>query len=104
MGYPFFIGMSERLSPSGRDLKELCDTAAKAVATAIRDMVGTAASGRMVKMGADGTPTKSIDKAAEDAILDRLRASEMGFKVLSEEIGEVIIGEEARLFPSPRSP
>ena len=98
MGYPFFIGMSERLSPSGRALKELCDTAAKAVATAIRDMVGTAASGQMVKMGADGTPTKSIDKAAEDAILDRLRASEMGFKVLSEEIGEVMIGEKPDYF------
>jgi myo-inositol-1(or 4)-monophosphatase len=86
--------MSDRLSPSGRALKELCDTAAKDVASAIRDMVGTAASGRMVKMGADGTPTKSIDKAAEDAILNRLRTSEMGFKVLSEEIGEVIIGEK----------
>ena len=98
MGYPFFIGMSERLSPSGRGLKELCDTAAKAVATAIRDMVGTAASGRTVKMGADGTPTKSIDKAAEDAILDRLRTSEMGFKVLSEEIGEVMIGEKPDYF------
>ena len=90
--------MSELLSPSGRALKELCDTAARAVATAIRDMVGTDASGRMVKMGADGTPTKSIDKAAEDAILDRLRTSEMGFKVLSEEIGEIIIGENPDYF------
>ena len=90
--------MSERLSPSGKALKRLCDTAAIAVASAIRDMVGTAASGLMVKMGADGTPTKSIDKAAEDTILDRLRDSEMGFKVLSEESGEIIIGENPDYF------
>ena len=90
--------MSERLSPSGRALKELCDTAANAVASAIREMVGIAASGQTVKMGADGTPTKKIDKVAEDAILDRLRTSEMGFKVLSEEIGEVMIGEKPDYF------
>ena len=61
----------------------------------------------MVKMGADGTPTKRIDRAAENAVLDTLRASGLGFKVLSEEIGEVLIGgncpARARLFPAPRS-
>jgi myo-inositol-1(or 4)-monophosphatase len=47
----------------------------------------------MVKMGADGTPTKSIDWAAEEAVLGVLQHSRFGFKVLSEEIGEVHIGE-----------
>jgi len=51
--------MSERLSSKGKDLKELCDTIAQAVTTAIGGMVGTAESGQMVKMGADGTPTKA---------------------------------------------
>jgi ABC-2 type transport system permease protein/oleandomycin transport system permease protein len=46
-------------------------------------MVGTPESGLMVKMGADGTPTKSIDRVAEDTILSRLKASGKGFKVLS---------------------
>lgn len=57
-------------------------------------MAGTAESGQMVKMGADGTPTKQIDRAAENAVLDTLRASGLGFKVLSEEIGEVVIGKK----------
>ncbi|MCX6676470.1 MAG: bifunctional fructose-bisphosphatase/inositol-phosphate phosphatase [Methanothrix sp.] len=86
--------MSERLSHRGDDLKELCDNAARAVTDAVGEMAGTAASGKMVKMGADGTPTKQIDRAAENAVLNTLQASGLGFKVLSEEIGEVMIGEK----------
>ena len=61
-------------------------------------MVGTSAGGTMVRMGADGTPTKSIDKAAEDAVLARLQDSGLGFRVLSEEIGEVTIGDPPYYF------
>ncbi len=85
--------MSEQLSPRGFDLKKLCDSIARAVLESISDMVGTHEGGLMVKMGADGTPTKRIDRVAEDAVLSRLKASGQGFKVLSEEIGEVQIGE-----------
>jgi myo-inositol-1(or 4)-monophosphatase len=91
-------GMSERLSPQGSDLLILCDNAAKAVAYAIKEMAGTLAGGQMVKMGADGTPTKQIDRAAENAVLDTLRSSGLGFQVLSEEIGEVMIGEKPDYF------
>jgi myo-inositol-1(or 4)-monophosphatase len=52
----------------------------------------------MVTMGADGTPTKSIDRAAENAVLESLRASGMGFQVLSEEIGETTIGDRPDCF------
>jgi myo-inositol-1(or 4)-monophosphatase len=61
-------------------------------------MVGNPASGVMVDMGADGTPTKSIDKVAENAVLSKLRRSGTGFRVLSEEIGEVLIGEKPEYF------
>jgi myo-inositol-1(or 4)-monophosphatase len=90
--------MSERLSPQGGDLLKLCDNAAKAVTDAIEDMTGTTVGGQNVKMGADGTPTKQIDRAAENAVLDTLRSSGLGFKVLSEEIGEVLIGEKPDYF------
>lgn len=40
-------------------------------------------------MGADGTPTKRIDKVAEDAALEVLRASGSGLNVVSEECGVV---------------
>jgi myo-inositol-1(or 4)-monophosphatase len=90
--------MSEGLSPRGRELKALCDRAASEAASSIREMVGSPAASEMVRMGADGTPTKSIDRAAEDAVLDTLRASGLSFKVLSEEAGEALIGEKPEYF------
>ncbi len=90
--------MSEQLSAKGCDLKRLCDSISKAVFESIHEMVGKSASGVMVEMGADGTPTKSIDKVAENAVLSRLKLSGAGFKVLSEEIGEVLIGEQPEYF------
>lgn len=85
--------MSERLSSQGCELLGICDDVSRAVATSIRDLVGTAAGGQMVNMGADGTPTKMIDRAAENAVLEVLQSSGMGFLVLSEERGEVRIGK-----------
>lgn len=85
--------MSEQLSPRGTYLKKLCDSIASAVLESIGNMAGTPESGIMVKMGADGTPTKKIDWVAENAVLSRLKDSGLGFKVLSEEIGAVQIGE-----------
>ena len=90
--------MSERLSHRGNYLRGLCDSIAGAVSESIKGMVGNPASGVMVEMGADGTPTKSIDKVAENAVLSQLRRSGSGFRVLSEEIGEVLIGEKPEYF------
>ena len=98
MGSHLLSRMSERLSPKGDHLKSLCDSIADAVSESIKGMVGNPASGVMVEMGADGTPTKSIDKVAENAVLSELRRSGSGFRVLSEEIGEVLIGEKPEYF------
>jgi myo-inositol-1(or 4)-monophosphatase len=84
--------MSQGLSARGSFLLSLCDGAADRVTSAVAELVGTAAAGQKVNMGADGTPTKRIDRAAEDAVLGTLSASGLSFRVLSEEIGEVIIG------------
>jgi myo-inositol-1(or 4)-monophosphatase len=93
--------MNERamgLSEEGTALKELCDSMAKEVASSIRDMVGDPASGQVMEMGADGTPTKSIDRIAEKAALSVLKDSEHGFAVLSEEMGNVLVGKEPKYF------
>ena len=47
-----------------------CDQMAVAVEDAIHDLVGTPEGGRMIRMGADGTPTKLIDQVAEDCVVD----------------------------------
>ena len=98
MGLHLLSRMSERLSHRGDYLKSLCDSIADAVSESIKGMVGNPASGVMIEMGADGTPTKSIDKVAENAVLSELRRSGSSFKVLSEEIGEVLIGEKPEYF------
>jgi myo-inositol-1(or 4)-monophosphatase len=93
-----FQRMRERLSEEGRRLIGLCDRAAGAVSLAIAEMVGSPESGLMLEMGADGTPTKSIDKAAENAVISELERSGMGFRVLSEEVGDILIGDEPQYF------
>lgn len=90
--------MIDGLSKEGKALKGLCDTMAASVAGAVRSMVGDPASGTIVDMGADGTPTKSIDRVAENAVLETLKASGESFTVLSEEIGEIQIGAHPDYF------
>jgi myo-inositol-1(or 4)-monophosphatase len=87
-----------RLSARGCQLKILCDSIAVAVSQAIESMIGRPSSGIMVEMGADGTPTKSIDRVAENAVFLKLNQSGLGFKVISEERGQVLIGDEPKYF------
>ena len=90
--------MSELLSSQGGQLLGICDDVSRTVDSSIRDMVDTASGGQMVNMGADGTPTKRIDRAAEDAVLEVLQSSGMAFQVLSEERGEVTVGKNPEHF------
>jgi len=90
--------MSEQLSAEGYRLKVLCDSIATAVSTSIQELVDTPEGAAVVAMGADGTPTKSIDRAAEKAVFSRLKSSGRGFRVLSEERGAVQIGDEPEYF------
>jgi myo-inositol-1(or 4)-monophosphatase len=90
--------VTEQLSEEAVVLKKLCDTAAETVASSIDVMVGEPESGQILRMGADGTPTKNIDRKAEDAVLSSLENSGLGFEVLSEEIGIKVIGEKPRYF------
>ena len=75
------------------DFLKLCREAFKAAADATCDLVGTKAASNFICMGADGTPTVEIDVAAEKAILEVLKASGRPMRVLSEEMGELAIGD-----------
>ena len=81
------------LSPEGRRLLGICNSAAEAVFLAIEEMVGDPASGRVIHMGADGTPTKIIDQRAEDAVFAVLEGSGIDLTILSEEGGRKEIGK-----------
>jgi len=62
------------------------------VEDAISPLVGRKTSGKIVKMGADGTPTKLIDEVAEEKVIEILKSTGKSITLISEEIGELKIG------------
>lgn len=60
---------------------------------AISPLVGQRKSGEIVKMGADGTPTKLIDQVAEERVIEVLEGLGKPLTLISEEIGHLEIGE-----------
>lgn len=59
----------------------------------ISPIVGKPKYGKKVKMGADGTPTKLIDQMAEDKVIENLKNIGKPITLVSEEIGELKIGD-----------
>lgn len=72
-----------------------CAEMADMVEEAISGLPGNPSASAFVGMGADGTPTKYIDKVAEDVIFEYLRDHEICANVISEEAGrcEISSGE-----------
>lgn len=62
---------------------------------------GGLALGRMVGIGADGTPTRYIDKVAEESALRAIREADLGVNVVSEEIGFVDMGGDVTFVLDP---
>ncbi len=73
-------------------MEDICRDVADAVKDAVEPMAGGDAAGEVMGMGADGTPTKRIDEAAEEAALDVFE-SHGDIKVVSEEFGSVSYGD-----------
>lgn len=72
---------------------KLCREAFKATSDSIADLIGTDEAGSFVGMGADGTPTSRIDRVAEDAIIEVLKNDGRSMRIISEELGELILGD-----------
>ena len=73
---------------------ELCNRAASAVEVAIKDLVETQKAYETLYIGADGTDTKLIDDVAEKAIFEVLEEDGRSMKVISEEAGVTILGND----------
>jgi len=69
----------------------------------MKPLIGTRKGGKVVGMGADGTPTTYIDKVAEDIILAYLHEIEANVIVISEEAGivEITPGAEDIIYLDP---
>jgi myo-inositol-1(or 4)-monophosphatase len=84
------------------DFFSACSQMAGLVESGIGNLVCTREGGRNVCMGADGTPTKLIDKVAEDCIIGYLKENPICSLLISEEAGKVAFdGPEGTLFLDP---
>ena len=84
------------------EVKELC----LGIARRIREKVLEKSKNPLeldknVGIGADGTPTKQIDKLAEDIAIECLRHSKIPVNLLSEEIGFLDFGGEYTIILDP---
>jgi myo-inositol-1(or 4)-monophosphatase len=70
-----------------------CEAMAALLEEEIRGLVGTADGDRIVRMGADGTPTKKIDHVAEEIVVGYLTDHSLCGTVISEEQGTILIGD-----------
>lgn len=79
-----------------------CEEMAEILECAIADHIGNPSGGNIVRMGADGTPTKRIDEIAEDVIIEYLQSHRLCNKLISEEKGVVQLGgNEGTIFLDP---
>jgi len=79
-----------------------CKEIASLVRENIRPLVGSPEGGKVIRMGADRTPTEKIDEVAEDCVIGYIREHEMCSLVISEEAGKVPIdGGSGTIFLDP---
>jgi myo-inositol-1(or 4)-monophosphatase len=84
------------------DFFNFCEEMGEKVEDAIRDLVDTPYGWESISMGADGTPTRRLDRVAEDCILESLVAEKPYKTLISEEVGRFEIGgEKGTIFLDP---
>lgn len=79
------------------DYLDLCEKASEKAIEAITSLVGTSEAYRKVYMGADGTPTRLIDDVSEKAIIGVFESSGIPMRIVSEELGELIVGDNPEI-------
>jgi len=88
--------MSSKDTVPDTKLLELCRAVFEDVKKAVSSLKGTREANEFMFVGADGTDTKRIDLAAEDAMIARFKiyAASAGksIRVISEEYGETFLG------------
>jgi len=71
------------------DFLSACKEIADLVDEGIRDLIGTPEGAKIVRMGADLTPTQKIDQVSEDCIINYVREHALCSVLISEEAGRV---------------
>lgn len=72
---------------------EICQDLIGESQKAVSPLIGSEEGGKIVKIGADGTPTTFIDMVAEERVIEVLESIDKPLTFISEEIGELVIGK-----------
>jgi len=72
---------------------ETCQELIKKSQNAISPLIGPLEGSKIVKTGADGTPTMYIDVVAEQKVIEVLESIDKPLTLISEEIGQVNLGK-----------
>ncbi|MCZ6613680.1 MAG: fructose 1,6-bisphosphatase [Thaumarchaeota archaeon] len=80
------------------DWATILDEMASSAQKEIGKLKGTAEAGFTLGRGAGGDITRRIDRVAEDAVIQVLRKRDIGCRVVSEEYGELTIGDDREGF------
>jgi myo-inositol-1(or 4)-monophosphatase len=72
---------------------EACRASTEAVKAVLAELPGRAEREPVVGAGLGGDETTAIDEAAERVVVERLRATGESFTLVSEELGEVRVGD-----------
>ena len=75
------------------DWLEACRASADAVRAVLAELPGRAEREPVVGAGLGGDETTAIDEAAERAVVERLKATGESFTLVSEELGELRVGD-----------
>ena len=75
------------------DWLKICQDIGKKVQTEVKKVYGTSEASSTVGKGAGGHDTLQVDKIAENLVVSHFRKLGPGFKIFSEECGEVVIGK-----------
>lgn len=79
-----------------------CTEIADEVSAIAKELAGTDEGGEIVGKGADGTPTRRIDRLAEECAVEILGAYELCDLVVSEEAGRIMLkGRHRTVFLDP---
>ncbi|MGD0534327.1 MAG: bifunctional fructose-bisphosphatase/inositol-phosphate phosphatase [Methanoregula sp.] len=84
------------------DFLRSCNEMAALVRESIRPLVGSPVGGKVIRMGADRTPTEKIDQVAEDCVIGYVREHDLCALLISEEAGKVPVdGGKGTIFLDP---
>jgi len=84
------------------DFYSVSESIFSSIRMAITPLIGTAKANVVTGMGADGTPTKYIDKIAEDIAISAIKDEGLCHLLISEEAGKVEMGgDSGTMFMDP---